>query len=417
MTRNDVEERVGTIISGKWRLDAVLGVGACGAVYAATHQNGNRIAIKILRVSASQDPDFVARFVKEGHIGNLVGHPGAVRTLDDGVTADGMPYLVMDLLEGETLESRIARWGPLQAFEALRVVDELLDILSMAHAHGIVHRDLKPANVFLTTAGPVKLLDFGIAHESVLTQAGGTMCGVVLGTPAYMPPEQAFGRWDLVDARSDIWAVGATLFTALTGRPLREGATPQAELIMAAQPLGSVSVKAPGLPWAIGSVLDRALAFQPETRFASALEMQQAVRSAGRSMLAPPEPAPSPPSDSLLEWRNIMQRRWPRRWWLPASMLVPMGILLAVFAHGTPPPRTSTFLPDPPLPTPTASASSSPRLPPAEPRAASPSTLPSAAPLASSKGVSTDPTRTRVPASSPPAPRPKKSVDPMLDRF
>jgi serine/threonine protein kinase len=414
MTWDDVDARVGTTISGKWRLDRVLGLGACGVVYAATHQNGSRMAIKVLRSSAAQDPDFVARFIKEGHIGNLVGHPGAVRTLDDGLTSDGLPYLVMDLLDGETLEARIARVGAIQASEALRIADELLDVLAMAHAHGVVHRDIKPANVFLTSSGPVKLLDFGIAHERVLGATGGTICGLILGTPAFMPPEQALGRWDCVDTRSDLWAVGATLFTALVGRPLREGQTPQHELVVATQPLGSVCSRAPALPWAIGSVLDRALAFQRDARFGTALEMQQAVRAAATSVLAPPA-VRTRPSDTLLEWRNILPPRWHRRWWVPAAMLVPMGVLLAVFAHGTTPSTASKFLPDPPLPASAASSAAG-----ADLRVAPSSPVPSTPPLVPlTRDAVKESSRARSPSPSPgpPASRPMKQLDPMMDRF
>jgi serine/threonine protein kinase len=238
------DPRIGTTVGGRWRLDEVLGAGGMATVYAATHRNGNRMAIKVLHAHLLDDAELVARFTKEGRIGNLAGHPGVVRTLDDGMTDDGVPFLLMDLLEGESLDRRIARRGRMHVAEAARVVGDVLDALAAAHASGLVHRDVKPENVFLTNAGEVKLLDFGIARESARGGKGETLVGLVLGTPAFMPPEQARGRWDEVDARSDVWAVGATLFVALTGRLLRDAETPHEELLAAMQTLGRADDRA-----------------------------------------------------------------------------------------------------------------------------------------------------------------------------
>jgi hypothetical protein len=144
--------------------------------------------LKVLHRDIAKSPDLLARFTREGHLGNLVVHPGAVVTLDDGVAEDGSPFLVMELLEGETLHERIARTrGPLAQVDAVRVIDVVLDVLAVAHARGLVHRDVKPSNVFLTRAGGVKLLDFGIAREGGPRRLDQTVAGMVLGTPAFMP--------------------------------------------------------------------------------------------------------------------------------------------------------------------------------------------------------------------------------------
>ena len=148
------QSRVGTRIKGKWRVDKLLGVGGMGAVYAATHRNGSRVALKILHPQLSMLGDIRARFAREGYVANAVNHPGVVRVLDDDETEDGAAFLVMELLEGETADARARRLGgrlPLE--DALTIADGLLDVLAAAHASGIVHRDIKPENVFLTKDG------------------------------------------------------------------------------------------------------------------------------------------------------------------------------------------------------------------------------------------------------------------------
>jgi serine/threonine protein kinase len=288
----DSELPIGSVIAGKWKLEEVLGSGGMAVVYGATHRNGSRVAIKVMRHGAARDDELVGRFTKEGHVGNLVDHPGVVKTLDDGVLGDGIPYLVMERLDGESLEQRVARVGALPLEEALVVVDAVLDALAAAHAAGLVHRDIKPGNVFLARAGGVKLLDFGIARERIFGGQKETIAGLVFGTPAFMPPEQARGRWDDVGPRSDLWAVAATLFVAATGRLLRDGGTPTEELLAALLPLGSMRDRAPALPVRLCDFLDRGLAHDPGSRFGSALEMQAALRAA--SPLPPGARLPSP---------------------------------------------------------------------------------------------------------------------------
>ncbi len=274
--------RLGVTLRAKWRLDVLLGIGGMATVYAATHRNGSRAAVKILHPELSLNAQLRGRFLREGYVANAVGHEGAVKVIDDDVAEDGSLFLVTELLDGETLEDRRIRFGGrLPEQEVLLIVDQLLDVLVAAHARGIVHRDLKPENVFLTRAGQVKVLDFGIARlRELTTTSTATRAGMTLGTPAYMSPEQARGLWDEVESRSDIWACGATMYHLLSGRCVHEGRTPNEQLLSAmtqsAAPCSSVSSVGPG----VASVVDTALAFDREERWPDARSMQRAVRGA-----------------------------------------------------------------------------------------------------------------------------------------
>ena len=230
------ERRVGSIIGGKWRIDALMGSGSMAAVYAVTHRNGSRAALKILHGSLAADVAVCERFLGEGYLTNSVRHAGIVKVFDDGMTDDGCPFLAMDLLEGETLESlRIRRGGKLALDEALEIGDQIMGTLAAVHGAGIIHRDLKPQNVFVCNDGQVKLLDFGVARIQDRKSASKlSVMGMVLGTPSFMAPEQAMGTRDAVDAKSDIWAVGAILFALLTGETVHMAPTIQARLLAAA---------------------------------------------------------------------------------------------------------------------------------------------------------------------------------------
>jgi serine/threonine protein kinase len=157
-------ERIGMVLGGKWTIESLLGVGGMAAVYAATHRNGKRVAVKMLHADLSDHEEVRKRFLQEGYAANTIQHDGAVSVLDDDVAADGCAFIVMELLEGETVEDRWDRSGRrLAAREVLAIVEQVLGVLSAAHAKNIVHRDIKPENLFVTKAGAVKVLDFGIA--------------------------------------------------------------------------------------------------------------------------------------------------------------------------------------------------------------------------------------------------------------
>jgi eukaryotic-like serine/threonine-protein kinase len=294
--------RVGTTINAKYRLDALLGVGGMAAVYAATHRNGDRVALKVLHAELSRSEGIRARFLREGYVANKIGHSGAVRVIDDEAAPDGSVYLVMELLEGQTLEQRrAATGGRLSTAEAVWVLGHVLDVLAAAHARRIIHRDIKPENVFLTTRGLVKLMDFGIAR--LLDSAQATATGALLGTPAYMPPEQANGRNKDIDARSDVWSVGALLFVLLTGQEVHLARTTSEQMIYAAtQPARSIATLMPELDPAMVQVVDVALAFDMHDRWQTVGAMGNALRSAAAQLSALPDalvlPALSPPVSS-----------------------------------------------------------------------------------------------------------------------
>jgi serine/threonine-protein kinase len=279
--------RVGTVLNEKWHIDSLLGIGGMAAVYSASHRNGKRAAIKVLHRELGGDPTLVTRFSREGYLANKVGHPGVVSVLDDAIAEDGAPYLVMELLDGYSLEKHTQN-TPMAIPSVLIVIDELLDVLAAAHASGIVHRDIKPANLFVTREGKLKVLDFGIARLTESTESGTTQTGAAIGTPAYMPPEQARGRWTEVDAKSDLWAAAATMLALAMGERPRRAETVQEELLLAmTQPMPAASVLCLTLPPAVAQVLDVALSFERKDRFPDARAMQLALRRAAISVGTP----------------------------------------------------------------------------------------------------------------------------------
>jgi serine/threonine protein kinase len=310
--------RVGHVLNEKWTLEHLLGLGGMAAVYEATHRNGARAAVKVLHEALARLPDVRERFLREGYAANKVDHRGVVKVLDDDVVKEGedagLAYLVMELLEGESLEARIERPPPLDERELLAIMDEVLAVLEAAHDKGVVHRDLKPDNIFLVAAdaaqdGPrVKVLDFGLARLS--DAATGSIAGMALGTPSYMSPEQAAGLVDEIDGRTDIFALGATAFRILTGGERVHEADNAIELVtlMATKPARPVREVAPRVSARVAAIVDRALAFDRAARYPTAAAMRADVRAAlddiaerrAAMEAAPTLPAFEPPPISKL---------------------------------------------------------------------------------------------------------------------
>ncbi|RYE86925.1 MAG: serine/threonine protein kinase, partial [Myxococcales bacterium] len=285
-SKRRARERLGSFVAQKWHLEALLGVGGMASVYEARHRNGKRVAIKILHPELALSGDTLRRFLREGYLANAVEHPDVVSVLDDGMTDDGLPYLVMEYLEGESLDGRLERISrPLQLPDVLSIGCTLLDVLHAAHARGIVHRDLKPDNVFLTLDGGVKVFDFGIARlqDAHPNNRHATRTGIAMGTPTFMSREQAHGDLKLIDGRTDIWALGATLYYALTSDfpyEARSVAEYMAKLMTAdPRPLRSLD---PTIPEPIAEVIDRALRHDLGRRWQNALDMRlRLIEAAG----------------------------------------------------------------------------------------------------------------------------------------
>jgi serine/threonine protein kinase len=276
--------RLGVLLKGKYTLDRVLGSGGMATVYAATHRNGKEFAIKVLHADLSMRTDTRTRFLREGYLANRVNHPGAVAVLDDDVAEDGGAFLVMELIRGQTVESLWERQrGRLSWSLVAGIGLQLLDVLAAAHARGLIHRDIKPGNLMLSHDGQLKVLDFGIARLRDMTGPQTTQTGMVMGTPAFMAPEHAMAKTDEIDAQTDVWAVGATMFTLATGKLVHEADNTQQLLIKAATtPARPVASLMPAMPKGLSEVIDRALAFDKKKRWPSAAAMQTALREAAR---------------------------------------------------------------------------------------------------------------------------------------
>jgi serine/threonine-protein kinase len=314
MVRAAAEQRVGRVIAGKYRVDQVLGVGGMATVYAVTHERNNaKLAIKMLHPELSIREDIRQRFLREGYAANTVGHPGVVMVVDDAVAEDGAAFIVMERLQGASAEElQEQRGGRLPIRAAIAIVDQMLDVLRAAHEKGIVHRDVKPANTFVTRDGTVKLLDFGIARvRDALTSGSGqgTGSGIVMGTPAFMPPEQALAKSSEIDSKTDLWACGATLFTLVSGKFVHMAENGAQMMVKAAtQPAPSLDSVTPDVPRPIVEVVAKALAFERRDRWESASAMRDALRAAhARAYAGAPnrdaivalfDPTANQPSDS-----------------------------------------------------------------------------------------------------------------------
>jgi eukaryotic-like serine/threonine-protein kinase len=275
---------------GAYQIVAALGAGGMSEVWIAEHSLlGRRAAIKVLRAELSRRSEVVTQFFHEARITTAVANPGIVQVFDFGFHTDGSAYTVMELLEGETLDRRLARSGVLAADDALQIVRQVARTLGVVHARGVVHRDLKPDNIFLVrdlevTGGErAKLLDFGIAKQlgdrQTEHEAG------VVGTPAFMSPEQCRGTRD-VDQRSDIYSLGCLLFTLVTGYPPFDAAdndTVMAMHLNAPRPVPSRFATA--IPPALDDLVLRCMAKDPARRFTA-----YALASAIDPLLRPWQP-------------------------------------------------------------------------------------------------------------------------------
>jgi serine/threonine-protein kinase len=274
---------------GNYRAISLLGEGGMGAVYLAEHPGiGRRVAVKVLHKNYIRDENLLTRFLNEARAANAIRHPNIIEILDSGTIADGTPFLVMELLEGESLGTRIRRVGPLPLQTAVEFCYQTASALGAAHKKGIVHRDLKPDNLYIVPdphdaeRERIKVLDFGIAklqlsaNDSVKTRTG-----TLMGTPIYMSPEQCRGT-RTVDHRSDIYSLGIIFFEMLCGQPpfVSEGFGELVNMhLNVAAP--APSSQNPSVPPALDGIVLKMLAKNPDERFADMGELQTALKSSG----------------------------------------------------------------------------------------------------------------------------------------
>ncbi|MEZ4295156.1 MAG: serine/threonine-protein kinase [Polyangiaceae bacterium] len=287
----------GAVVGGKYTLERPLARGGMGSVWVARHTTlGNPVAVKFIDVRFVSSPVLVARFEREARAAANLDTPHVVRVNDYGVER-GLPYLVMELLRGEDLASRIRERKRLSLPEASTILSQLGRAIRRAHERGIVHRDLKPANIFLAKVEDdevVKVLDFGIAKETWSRLDDATRTGEVFGSPHCMSPEQARAQKD-VDHRADIWAAGVIAYQMLTGRlPFPGEFLGQVISSVLTDAAPSVTSGEPALPAALDGFFSRALAKRREERFSTITELTDAFRTiaeesgVGVSEVAPP---------------------------------------------------------------------------------------------------------------------------------
>lgn len=269
----NIDSLLGTVVDGRYRVDAVLGQGGMGIVYLVSHVTLNKpMALKLLRGDLAQDGVVVKRFMQEAQACTAIGHPHIIDITDFGKLSDGSAYFVMEYLEGESLTSLIKR-GRLPVEEVLPIAEQIASALSAAHQRGIVHRDLKPDNVQLIRRGAddrfVKVLDFGVAKVGSSSKL--TKTGMVFGTPHYMSPEQAAGQ--SVDARADIYALGVIIFEMCTGQVPFDGDTFMGILSkhMFDEPPRPTEIDGSAGP--LEPIILHALAKKPEDRYGSMDEL------------------------------------------------------------------------------------------------------------------------------------------------
>lgn len=280
---------IGRTIGGRFAIDALVGEGAMGSVYRARQIIlDTTVAVKVLHRPLNGDPAFAARFLAEARAASRINHPGSMRVIDFGEEPDGLLYIVMEYLAGKTLDQVLASTGPLPVDRIVDIASQILAALAVAHEMGIIHRDLKPENIMLLegtddegrTCDLVKVCDFGVAKqlESVTNRARVTGDGVVIGTPAYMSPEQA--RGDALDVGSDLYAVGVMIFELMTGKLPFAATTPMGTALMhVTEEPTRPRLLNPSADERLESICLKAMRKRSQDRYLSAREMRAELRS------------------------------------------------------------------------------------------------------------------------------------------
>ena len=290
----------GSELANKYRVLRLLGEGGMATVFEGEHMRlGQRVAIKVLHEDLMGNVELIARFEREGRALSKLKSRHVVRVFDVDETPTGRPFLVMERLEGSDLDQEIAARGPLPIGEAVGYVIQACSAMAEAHAVGVVHRDLKPSNLFLTNEGGtriVKVLDFGIATDALPDQAKRlTRTESVMGTPVYMAPEQ-FRRTRDVDGRADIWALGATLYEMLTGKPPFSGTASTIGVAVVNDDYPPVEDARPDVPSELRAVIARTLEKDPAKRYPTMNDLADALAPFGDTVIIAPRSSPRLPA-------------------------------------------------------------------------------------------------------------------------
>ncbi len=283
--------QIGTVVRGKYRIKARLGEGGMAFVYKAHHELLDELrALKVIKPELARDAEFMGRFKNEAIMARKLTHPNAVRVDDLDIGEDGLPFIAMELVVGDTLKTLIQRMGALPVSLVLDVSVQVCYALHAAHKIGLIHRDIKPENIVLIaqSEGPplAKILDFGIARlrEETSGKKGLTQTGMVIGTPEYMSPEQALGkRGDEIDGRSDLYSLGVVMYRMLTGElPFQAETTVEMILQHLKTPPTAPHLLKPELaiPESVSAIVMKALEKNRDKRFAAAEEMVAAIKKA-----------------------------------------------------------------------------------------------------------------------------------------
>jgi eukaryotic-like serine/threonine-protein kinase len=283
--------QIGTVVRGKYRIQARLGEGGMSFVYKAHHELLDELrALKVIKPELARDSEFMSRFKNEAIMARKLNHPNAVRVDDLDIAEDGLPFIAMELVVGDTLKTLVQRAGSLPVSLVLDVTSHVCEALDAAHRLGLVHRDIKPENIVLIAQrdGPpvAKILDFGISRlrEETSGVKGLTQTGMVIGTPEYMSPEQALGkRGDDIDGRSDLYSLGVVMYRMLTGElPFKAETTVEMILQHLRTPPVPPHLAKPELaiPEDVSAIVMKALEKDREKRFATGAEMAAAFKKA-----------------------------------------------------------------------------------------------------------------------------------------
>src|SRR5829696_4918442 len=369
----------GQVLAGRYALGALLGAGGMGQVYRARDRVLERtMAVKVLSPAATQDRELVARFGREARAAAALHHPNIVTVFDSGADGD-LHYLVMEYVDGQSLAGLLRQEGVLEPRRAAEVGCQVCQALAAAHAGGLVHRDIAPGNVLVDQAGLVKVADFGIAKLTAATTMTGD--GMLLGTAAYLAPEQAQGR--PVDGRSDLYGLGCVLYELVTGAPPFAGDSPVAVAArqVTEQPIPP-SHRNPRVSPALEAVVLTALAKQPADRYQSAAAMAQdldrVIADAGADSMPLVDPGAGLPTDRL---PSVIPAGAARRrpGWVPWALVAALGIIVlvavALWPRGADPPAAQQQPTGPPASTAAPPATPAATTPPTQPQGELPAAL------------------------------------------